>query len=246
MEGKVCKYSDALCAATTESMRGGMNGYDAVGEKASQLFTESFQEFCIFNTEKAARLVTYMISRSGYTNIEIYLGKLLDQVYPILCSINNELAMGVAREGRKNESSHMRLWQPKVQPKMQNRLVQLKAKLKALDTKFLPVRYTLPSRSTFPPLALGFFLAYISKINSVSLVSELVIFFSLKLLAVSAIVMLIRDIINNYKILSYAFVLCLVKNPNFNWRAKTVSQAIKIFGRRYVITFCLAIFLFYI
>ncbi|MES2824568.1 MAG: hypothetical protein V4732_13265 [Pseudomonadota bacterium] len=119
----------------------------------------------------------------------------------------------------------------------------LKTRLEALDTKLLPVTYTLPSKNTFPPLAIGFILAYLTKINSANLVSNTALIISFKILAGSAIVLLIRDIANNYKMLSNVFVLGVIKNPSFNWRRKAVTETIKHFGRRYVVTFFLAMFL---
>ncbi len=120
----------------------------------------------------------------------------------------------------------------------------IKTKLENLNSKLLPIKFALPSKNTLPPLALGFFLAYLSSAYSISWISDTALSIPLKLLAISTITLLIKDIIDNYKMLSRLFIMSTLHNPNLSWRSKSISQVIKHYGCRYIITFGLAVFLF--
>lgn len=85
-----------------------------LGSKAKQLFVDSFEEFCVSDVEKASLLVTYMISRSGYTEIKIHIRKVLDIIYPVLAKIDSPIAEKALSDGLKPEHSHMPLWRPRL------------------------------------------------------------------------------------------------------------------------------------
>ena len=86
---------------------------DDIGNRSKQLLLTEFEEYCFHNIEKASLLVTYMISRSGYTEIKIHIREVLGIIYPILFSINANVAKAALKEGVKGEFGHMRLWRPR-------------------------------------------------------------------------------------------------------------------------------------
>jgi hypothetical protein len=84
-----------------------------IGDKARRLLISEFESYCTNDIEKASSLVTYMISRSGYTEIGIHIGEVLDTIYTVLYSLNLDVAERSLSEGIQSEYGHMRLWRPR-------------------------------------------------------------------------------------------------------------------------------------
>lgn len=86
---------------------------DKIGDVSRQVFISEFLGFSKENIDKGASLVSYMVGRSGYTNIEVRIRDVLDIVYPLLFSLNQEAALKALNEGLRKEHGHMHLWRPK-------------------------------------------------------------------------------------------------------------------------------------
>lgn len=80
--------------------------------ESRHLFILEFEDFCIKLPEKAATLVAYMINRSMFSGVDIYIKEVLDIIYPFFWSVNISLAEQALKEGIKGEFGHMQCWRP--------------------------------------------------------------------------------------------------------------------------------------
>jgi len=85
-----------------------------IGNKAKQLLLLVFEQYCIDEVEKASSFITYMVSRSGYSSIDVHISEVLDNLYPVLFEINSTVAKKALSKGLKFEHSHMILWKPRL------------------------------------------------------------------------------------------------------------------------------------